>query len=131
MSSITKQALRFGAVGVLNTSLGLASIWLLMWLGASAIASNAIGYGLGLILSFSLNRNWSFESKKFEIPGENGRSDIPKFLIAFFSSWVFNVAVVALGMQITSVSPYLLQIFGMATYTVSFFILCRLWVFSR
>ena len=82
MSSITKQALRFGAVGVLNTSLGLASIWLLMWLGASAIASNAIGYGLGLIMSFSLNRNWSFESKKIGVPDGNARSDMPKFLIA-------------------------------------------------
>ncbi len=131
MNSTTRQALRFGAVGVLNTGLGLCTIWLFMWLGASAILSNAIGYSLGFILSFVLNRNWSFDRNKNAVSAGNAMSDMPKFLVAFFSSWLLNIAVVAFGMHTTTVSPYFLQVFGMAAYTVSFFVLCRIWVFAR
>ena len=131
MSTITRQALRFGTVGLLNTGLGLCSIWLFMWLGASPFLSNAIGYGVGFISSFVLNRNWSFDREESVGSAGKSRSDMPKFLVAFFISWLLNITVISFGMQSTTVSPYFLQIFGMAAYTISFFVICRLWVFAR
>ena len=131
MNGITKQALRFGAVGLLNTGLGLFTIWLFMWLGSSPILSNAIGYGVGMVSSFGLNRSWSFARQDKESAARNAMSDIPKFLVAFFSAWLLNITVVSFGLYATDMSPYLLQIFGLVTYTVAFFVFCRVWVFAR
>ena len=131
MSIITRQALRFGAVGVLNTGFGLCTIWLFMWFGASAILSNAIGYGLGFILSFVLNRNWSFNRNENSAGAGSAMSNMPKFFIAFVGSWLLNITIVAAGIHTTNISPYFLQIFGMAAYTITFFVLCQRWVFAR
>jgi putative flippase GtrA len=55
------QALRFGAVGVLNTLVGYALIVALhMGADVGLFAANAAGYGAGLCLSYALNRGWTF-----------------------------------------------------------------------
>ncbi len=131
MNGIARQALRFGAVGVLNTGIGLGAIWLAMWVGISPILSNAIGYAIGLVVSFSLNRNWTFRRDDGSEGAPTVLSDMTRFAAAFLASWLLNISVVWTGLQLTEISPYLLQIAGMLTYTVSFFLFCRIWAFKR
>ncbi len=58
------QAIRFGIVGVLNTGITLAVIFVLMKvLGVHYALSNVIGYLLGSLNSFMLNKKWTFRSK--------------------------------------------------------------------
>jgi putative flippase GtrA len=55
---------RFALSGVANTVVGLTVILLLHeWVGLGLIAANVIGYGVGLGLSFSLNRRWTFDHR--------------------------------------------------------------------
>jgi putative flippase GtrA len=128
---ITKEVLHFGAVGALNTLFGLGVIWLSMWLGAHPLLSNAIGYSLGLIISFKLNRWWTFPNDGDCNATSGIAPEAGKFLIAFLAAWSLNIAVVAIGLNITGFSAYLMQVAGMGAYTMCFFILCKFWVFAR
>jgi putative flippase GtrA len=51
-----EQALRFGAVGIVNSVVGLSCIWAAMLLGMAPLPANALGFGVGLVMSFVLNR---------------------------------------------------------------------------
>jgi putative flippase GtrA len=51
-----EQALRFGAVGIVISVVALACIWAAMLLGVAPLPANALGFGIGLMVSFVLNR---------------------------------------------------------------------------
>ena len=59
------QIIKYGLVGVFNTLLTLATIYICKSLiGISPMVSNVIGYIVGLINSFIWNKNWVFRSDK-------------------------------------------------------------------
>ena len=58
----TGEFARFLLVGLTNTGLTLAIIFILLWMGTSLIVANIIGYGAGFINSFVWNRCWTFRS---------------------------------------------------------------------
>lgn len=129
MTGLLRQAVRFGAVGFLNTAIGLSAIWLAMALGFQPLQANAMGYALGLVISFTLNRAWTFRDEQVGEARSIG-STLPRYAVAFAIAWTLNIVIVWIGLRFTGYSPYLLQFFGVATYTATFFILCRIWVFS-
>ena len=60
---IIRQAVKYSLVGVLNTLLTLVIIWIMTKMaGCSEAFSNFVGYFIGLINSFFLNRKWTFKS---------------------------------------------------------------------
>jgi putative flippase GtrA len=125
MSSVIVQAVRFGAVGLLNTTVGLSAIYLvLFFFNAGPIIANMFGYAVGIVFSFILNRNWTFGQ------GKSGYQDLPKFLLLAGFCYLFNVAVVFVGSDLFGFSPYLTQLAGVATYTTLMFFGCRTFVFS-
>ena len=55
------EPLRFALTGVVNTCVGLMFIFAAKYfLEFGDIAANALGYGVGLIVSFVLNALWTF-----------------------------------------------------------------------
>jgi putative flippase GtrA len=61
--------LRFAAVGVANTLIGLISIDLcLSALKLGNVAANGLGYAVGIIVSFFLNKHWTFSHAGRLIP---------------------------------------------------------------
>ena len=61
---IFRQAVKFGIVGVVNTIITLVIIWVMSKkMGCSEALSNFVGYFIGLLNSFFLNRKWTFDSK--------------------------------------------------------------------
>lgn len=68
---------RYGAVGI-ATNLTLYLVFVLfLRLGLAATLAAAICYGLGVTMSYTLNRHWTFSSTVTH------RQDIPKFLLAY------------------------------------------------
>ncbi len=62
------QAVKFGAVGVLNTALTMATFSLLTRaLGIGEYWANAAGYAVGFVNSFLWNKLWTFKSRKFRV----------------------------------------------------------------
>lgn len=124
MRALIYQAVRFGAVGLLNTIVGLTAIYsVLYFFRAGPIIANAIGYSIGVTLSFFLNRNWTFDQ------ADTGHGKLPAFLLVAGLSYLCNLGAVAAGSYVFGLSPYLVQLFGMPTYTTAMFLGCRMFVF--
>ena len=124
MTNIARQALRFGLVGLCNTAIGLLSIYaVLYFFAADPAIANAIGYAIGLVVSFVLNRLWTFSDNR------SISTVLPRYLMIAGISYLLNLSVVLVGTHYFGVGPYLVQFFGIGTYTVAMFLGCRWFVF--
>jgi putative flippase GtrA len=116
--------LRFGLVGVLNTMVGLGVIFAAKaFLGLGDFAANLLGYALGLMCSFVLNRYWTFrhEGRAF--------AALWRFGIAFAVAYVLNLVTVFGLRDAMGVNSYLAQAGGCIPYTISFYLLSAYYVF--
>lgn len=120
------QVSRYSLVGILNTLATLLVIYgLKAGFSAGDYSANATGYGVGLILSFYLNRAYTF--------GHDGALSgaAVRFLVAFAICYAINLAIVAVLVERVGMNGYLAQPCGMVFFTISFFILLRMHVFRR
>ncbi|MGR9000416.1 MAG: GtrA family protein, partial [Gammaproteobacteria bacterium] len=125
MSGFIRQSLRFGAVGLVNTAIGLLAIYaVIFFFNTGPAVANAIGYSIGLAVSFALNRIWTFGD------GRSIAKVLPRYLLAAAISYLLNLSVVMLGSYHFGVGPYLVQLFGIGIYTVTLFLGCRWFVFQ-
>lgn len=123
--ALVHQVARFGIVGVLNTLVGLSCIYLVIYLlNADAGLANALGYAIGLAVSFLLNRIWTFNNN------QRVASVLPRYLLVAAVSYLLNLAAVLIGNRYFGINPYAVQLLGMAIYTPTMFIGCRLFVFN-
>ncbi len=122
--SFKNQVSRYSIVGILNT---LTTLLLICGLKESVgdYWANAIGYAGGLVMSFFLNRAYTF--------GHDGALSgaALRFLAAFALCYVINLSVVALLVEGAGLNGYLAQPCGMVSFTVSFYILLGRHVFRR
>lgn len=63
-SGRTIRLLRFGVTGVLCNGLLLLLFAILTHLGAAVMVASIIVYGIGVLSSYFINRNWSFSSTR-------------------------------------------------------------------
>ncbi len=125
MRSFVRQGLRFVAVGLINTGIGLLAIYSLMYLFAiGPLAANCVGYAVGFVVSFMLNRFWTFEHRG------NIKTVLPRYLLVIVSAYLLNFAIVFIGVRHLGINAYLIQVFGIGVYTVTTFFGCRHYVFA-
>jgi putative flippase GtrA len=111
---------------VINTLVGLSVIFgLKAFLQANDVFANAIGYLVGLSVSFVLNRSWTFRHEG-NIPAAAVR-----FLAVFLVAYTINLAVVLTLIHGVGVNSYLAQALGMPPYTLAFFLLSKFFAFRR
>lgn len=126
MTGLFRQSLRFSAVGVINTVIGLAAIYAAMFFfQARPGTANAIGYSIGIAISFLLNRAWTFRSKGHVVVV------LPKYLLVAAISYLLNLTAVVTSTSFFSANPYLAQLLGVGIYTAWMFFGCRWFVFTR
>jgi putative flippase GtrA len=126
MKSLIVQLARFGLVGIINTSVGLLAIYsIIFFFNSGPILANLIGYAIGLVISFYLNKLWTFtdNTSKTKV--------LPRYLIVAAISYLCNLAMVFVGVNFFKIGPYLVQIFGISVYTFIMFIGCKWYVFKR
>ncbi|MBU2961376.1 GtrA family protein [Citreicella sp. C3M06] len=121
---LTGQIWRYGAVGLVNTGFGLALIAALhLGLGLGLTASNAAGYLCGWLISYQLNRRWTFRH----------RGAVRRSLVAYGA-----LVLVAFGISLSLVAgalaqglPYLpAQAAGVCLYSAIVFFGARHVVFA-
>ena len=110
-------------MGILNTLFGFLLIFSLMFLGITATTSNAIGYFFGAILSYYLNKKYTFKSTT------NSKSEAVKFFTVLFISYLLNF--ITLQWLLTFMNPYYAQLISAIVYTLSSFILAKFFVFKK
>jgi putative flippase GtrA len=118
--------LRFAVVGAANTLVGLVTIFAAKaLLEPGDVVANALGYGVGVLSSFVLNRQWTFQDT-----GSIGPT-MARFLLAFAAAYGLNLASVLLLIEPFQVNSYLAQAFGIIPYTTGFYVLSRYMVFRH
>ena len=103
---------RFVLVGMVNTLVGLALIYAAKWfMGAGDVAANAFGYSVGMLVSFTLNRTWTFAHR-----GPAGRAFLT-FLAVQGVAYGMNLVCV-MGLIAYGIDSYVAQAFGVPPYTI-------------
>ncbi|WP_420963317.1 GtrA family protein [Brucella sp. IR073] len=127
---------RFLTTGLAVTIVGFAVIFAAMGAGLSPYWSNALGYAVGFILSFILQKNWVFSNQEGTLntsdPSheENGNKDtFGRFVIAAALAYAANLAVLHISLRI-GLSPVSAQLIAAVFYTASGYILSSTWVFN-
>ncbi|TAN03678.1 MAG: GtrA family protein [Rhodanobacteraceae bacterium] len=123
-----KIAARFAAysvAGVANTIVGVSAILVAGALGTSAILANVIGYGLGLIVSFTLNSRITFRGRKVDL------KTVLRFLVGFGIAFAVNIGIVTAATDWRHLPKSIASLTGTPVYVVLFFLLCEYWVFRH
>ena len=115
---------RFALAGLANSAVGWAVIFGGLWAGLSGLAANAAGFGVGLVLSFTLNRRFVFG-----VTGAVRGREVAKFLAAFAVAYGANVAVLSAAQSTLGADSPLAQLPAIGVYVVIFFLLSQLFVF--
>lgn len=117
---------RFILVGILNTGIGYSFILLALWAGAGDYLANMIGFCLGLPISYTLHRLWTFRPQHTATAAE-----IIRYLAAFAISYGFNLGVITAGRLAGYPENPLVQGLAICTYAAVFYVISRLLVFRR
>jgi putative flippase GtrA len=141
------QTFKYGTVGIMNTAVTIAIIWLTLHFGfgisgeekattAESTAANILGFAAGLINSFLFNRKWVFRSKK------NWKPELARFMFVFSICYIPQLILVNLlnnNIKINMLSVYnfnfnfsfICQITGNVLYTVLNFICNKYYTFKK
>lgn len=116
---------RYLLTGVANTLIGVLVIFALMAAGAGPRVANVTGYAVGLVVSFLLNRRWTFASSR------PVRETGALFFLVFLVSYAVNYSVLTFGMEVLAQNPYVAQLAAVLAYTVVNYFGCRYFVFRE
>ena len=121
---LLSRALRFGLVGLSNTAIGLALIWL-AWrgLGWPDLPANLLGYGVGFVWSYALNRRWTFAHR-----GPLAQS-FGRFALVCALAYAVNLAVLAASRAALGAATFWPHVLGMAAYTLVGFLGSQFYAF--
>ena len=114
---------RYLGSGTLNTIVGFAVIFVLMWSGISPVLSNIAGYAVGLLLGFTVSRSFVFRSDG-HVLSEGGR-----YIICFGVSFAANLFILTYSLETLQLSKELSQVVAAGTYTVLMYALSYFFVF--
>ena len=118
------QFAKFLGVGVANTLVALSVIYAAKWLGnVDDVSANALGYGVGLLTSFSLNSRWTFAHRGPQLPA------LAKFLLVALAAYGMNLLTVMAAIHYAGLNGYLAQALGIPPYTVTSFLAAKYLVF--
>lgn len=91
---IIVQFFKFALVGALNTSIHfLVFLLLLRLVGMNYIVASVIGYCMGLLNSYFMNRHWTFQSRDFRMGPEFARFTLINVLALAVNTFSLGVFV--------------------------------------
>jgi len=107
------QLVKYGLVGISNTLITLAIIFVFMKLfNFSYIISNAAGFLFGFINSFILNRMWTFKSKN-----SMGRESI-FYILIFAVCYMLQLILLVVLKEKLQIKPEYAQIIAIVFYSI-------------
>lgn len=123
---IPSSLIRFLFVGLLNTALGYSIILILsVACSVEPFTANMTGYVAGGLLSYQLNRRYTFDSQ------QRHWVTMPRFMIAWVGCYLLNVLVLSLCLNNLGWSVTLSQTIAVGVYTCAFYLLNRMLVFRH
>jgi putative flippase GtrA len=109
------QLVRFGLVGATNTALTLATYAVVLGLEAPVALAGAVGWGVGAVNGYLLNRAWTFRG----------------YVAVQVMGSALNAALVAIAVGHEHLPRLAGELVVLPPVTLLTFVLCRGWVFAR
>ncbi|MEM0937012.1 MAG: GtrA family protein [Pseudomonadota bacterium] len=122
-SRIPQSFRRYAVVGVATNALLYALFVILFWAGIGPVVAAALCYGLGISLSYLLNRSWSFGSA-----ASHGR-DLPRFLLSYGIGFLATLVFIALLSRV--MPPEIAQILNIGLTAIVIYSSLRLTGFGK
>jgi len=119
------QFIKFALIGVLNTSIHyLVFLALYRLAGVHYLVSSAIGYCVGLLNSFLLNKKWTFKTV-------NVRTDFEffKFVVVNMVSLLINMVTLQAAVTLMHLTPEIGQLIAVVFHTCANFLGSKYWTF--
>jgi putative flippase GtrA len=107
---------KFALVGLANSAIGLATIYVLKLFEVSDVVANICGYSIGLTVSFVFNRNWTFHHSGTVLPAAL------RFLSVFAIAYLANLGTVLGLIRLLGLNSYAAQTLGIVPYTTLFYL---------
>ena len=118
--------IRYLLVGIVNTLVGLGTIYLAMYFLQMGVASsNAFGYLIGIMVSFALNKKWTFKSQDHPV------YSFLRYLLVLLVAYVANLETVLFANSHFELNAYLSQALGIIPYTAIGFMGSRYFAFRE
>ena len=117
---------RYCIIGVINTLACFGVIFMLMYgFGINYMLSNAVGYAVGITVSFILNKFRNFRSEG------TVRTELPLFIAAFGLSYAANILILWLLGTVLHTDVFFAQLAGGTVYTMTFYLFMKSVVFTK
>jgi putative flippase GtrA len=117
--------MRYLSVGCVNTLVGLSVIYFCMYgIGMNNIPANLLGYAVGVVVSFMLNRDWTFAHHGPFAPA------LVRFLVVLCVAYLANLVTVMVLAERVGVNRFLAQAAGTVPYTLVGYLGSRWFVFN-
>lgn len=119
-----RQFSRFISIGLVNTLIGLSVIYAVKWIfGLGDFLANALGYSVGLLISFSLNSHWTFAYQGPYL------SAMFKFVLVALAAYGMNLLTVMIAIYYVELNSYFSQALGIPSYTLTSYLGSKYLVF--
>ena len=115
--------IKYGFVGIINSAVTGATIFLLSFTDLSAYFNNFVGFSLGILTSFFLNGKWTFRQSRLS------PVTFILYLGAVAISYTANLAVMTASMVLVPILTA--QFFGIITYSALFFFINKVYIFNQ
>ena len=116
---------RFLSVGVLNTFVGLLTIYSAKWFfQAGDVAANILGYAVGICISFKLNGYWTFRYRGAQWPA------LSKFLAVTAVAYGMNLLTLVFSIHYLGLNEYLSQALAILPYALTSYLAGKYLVFA-
>jgi putative flippase GtrA len=118
------QLVRFGLVGATNTALTLATYALVVALEGPVALAGAVGWVVGAVNGFVLNRAWTFSG------AASGARTAARYAVVALAGSGLNAALVSIAVSEQHLPHVAGELAVLPPVTLLSFLLCRGWVFA-
>jgi|TARA_B100001964_G_scaffold220119_1_gene262862 putative flippase GtrA len=126
IDSLLKRVIRFSIVGGLSTVVNYACFFFMYKvLQFHYIFSSSIGYIIGLLVGYGLNKNWTFVKKVLV-----GKSYLFQYSMAQIMGLIFCQILLYILVETFKIDPLLANIIAIGFATIVSFLLIDLFVFK-
>lgn len=118
------QFAKYLLVGVVNTGIGYAIIFTCMYvLDMPAVHSNFIGYALGMVISYLLNRVYTFKGSRADF------ETLVRFCVVTVTAYLANLAALVYLIQSLRIHEGAAQLLAGIVYVIVSFLTHKYFVF--
>ena len=125
LPGVVPQLVRFGLVGATNTALTFATYAVLVALHAPVPLAGAVGWGVGAINGFVLNRAWTFRG------ASRGAVPAARYAAVALLGSGLDAALLAIAVGEEHLPRLAGELAVLPPVTLLSFALCRGWVFTQ